>query len=342
MFIGIDSHKDTLAACRVADDGHRLEGDIFPNTPSGHRRLLAWAMADGPIRRFGIEGSANLGAGLARFLSDNGQDVVEVPGRLTVRERTRLRRGGKSDPMDALAIARVTARETTLPPVRRPGLAEDLKVLSDFRDELVVQRNAEGNRLHADLAIVSPGYARSCRSLVSARALTRASGLLRGQGSMRARLARRRIKRLRKLDAEIAMLTSDISDLVVSSCTRLTSIVGVGPLLAARLLGEVGDVRRFPTADHFASLNGTAPIPVSSGRTDRHRLNRGGNRRLNRALHYVALTQSSWEPRAVTYLERKRQEGKTRREALRCLKRRLSDVVYRVLVADAAEAALLT
>ena len=197
-------------SCRVADDGHRLEGDIFPNTPSGHRRLLAWAMADGPIRRFGIEGSANLGAGLARFLSDNGQDVVEVPGRLTVRERTRLRRGGKSDPMDALAIARVTARETTLPPVRRPGLAEDLKVLSDFRDELVVQRNAEGNRLHADLAIVSPGYARSCRSLVSARALTRASGLLRGQGSMRARLARRRIKRLRKLDAEIAVLTSDI------------------------------------------------------------------------------------------------------------------------------------
>ena len=239
-------------------------------------------------------------------------------------------------PTDALAIARIAARESTLPPIRQPGLAEDLKVLSDCRDELVVERNAEVNRLHADLAIVAPGYAQSCRHLVSARALTRADRLLRGDASVRARLARRRISRLRRLDAEISVLAHEIDELVTSSGSTLTRIVGIGPLLAARFLGEVGDVRRFPTADHFASGNGTAPIPVSSGRTDRHRLNRGGNRRLNRALHYVALTQSTWEPRAVAYLERKRHEGKTRREALRCLKRRLSDIVYRALVSDAA------
>jgi transposase len=122
---------------------------------------------------------------------------------------------------------------------------------------------------------------------------------------------------------------------VESQGTTLTAIVGVSAITAARILGEVGDVRRFPTPAAFASANGTAPVPASSGRTQRHRLNRGGNRRLNRALYVIALTQTRHEPRAVAYLARKRAEGKTRREAMRCLKRRLSDVVYRQLVADA-------
>jgi hypothetical protein len=110
-------------------------------------------------------------------------------------------------------------------------------------------------------------------------------------------------------------------------------MVGIGPVLAARILGEVGDVHRFPTRDHFASANGTAPIPASSGRTDRYRLNRGGNRRLDRALYFAALTQASHDPRARAYLARMQTEGETRREALRCLKRRLSDVVYKALLA---------
>jgi transposase len=196
--------------------------------------------------------------------------------------------------------------------------------LSDYRDELLAARNAEANRLHADLAIVCPGYAQVCRRLTAERSLADAQRLLAGLPAVRAHLARRRITRLRELDAEIRQLTLQLTKLVTASRTRLVDLVGVGPILAARILGEVGEVARFPDADHFAAANGTAPIPVASGRTDRHRLNRGGNRRLNRAIHYVALTQATWEPRAVAYLARKQAEGKTRREALRCLIGRVS------------------
>jgi transposase len=333
LFCGVDSHKDTLAVCLVDQTGRPHAQASFANTPAGHRRLAAWLDRHGPATRVGVEGGANLGAGLARFLTDQGVDVREVPCALTVRERRRLRRPGKSDPTDALAIARICARDHDLPPARQPGPAEDLKVLSDYRDELVVARNAEGNRLHADLAIVCPGYAQVCRRLTAQRSLTAAEQLLADLAVVRAEVARQRIKRLRELDREIRQVTVQLTKLVAASRTRLTDLVGVGPILAARILGEVGDVGRFPDADHFAAANGTAPIPVASGRTDRHRLNRGGNRRLNRAIHYVALTQATWEPRAVAYLARKQTEGKTRREALRCLKRRLSTVIFKTLLA---------
>jgi transposase len=333
LFCGVDSHKDTLAACLVDQTGRRLAAASVPNTLAGHHQLAAWLDRHGPVGRVGVKGGANLGAGLARFLADQGVDVREVPCALTVRERRRLRSPGKSDPTDALAIARICARDTDLPPARQAGLPEDLKVLSDYRDELVVLRNAEANRLHADLAIVCPGYAQVCRRLTAERSLATAEQLLAGLLAVRAQLARRRIARLRELDAEIRQLGAQLAPPVAASRTRLVDLVGIGPILAARILGEVGDVTRFPDADHFAAANGTAPIPVASGRTDRHRLNRGGNRRLNRALHYVALTQATWEPRAVAYLDRKQAEGKTKREALRCLKRRLSNVIFKALLA---------
>ena len=174
----VDSHKDSLAACLVDQTGAQLAAATFPNTPDGHGDLLAWVDRSGQLTRAGVEGAANLGAGLARLLRDQGLDVREVPCALTVRERRRLRRPGKSDPTDALAIARITAREHDLPPARHAGQAEDLKVLSDYRDELVAQRTAEANRLHADLAIVCPGYARHCRALSSAQALHTAAQLL--------------------------------------------------------------------------------------------------------------------------------------------------------------------
>ena len=341
MFVGIDSHKDSLSACCVDGSGSQLQAATFPNTPDAHTRLLVWVRCAGTVERAGIEGAANLGAGLARSLADAGVDVREVPCHLTVRERRRLRQHGKSDPLDALAIARVTAREASLPPARQSGPAEDLKVLSDYRDELVVERNAAVNRLHADLAIVCPGYARVCPSLVSSRSLDKAARLLRSAPTVRAAVARSRVVRLRQLDREIAALAVQLARLVAETGSGLVEIKGVGSLLAARILGEVGNIRRFPSAAHFASANGTAPIPVSSGRTDRQRLNRGGNRRLNRAIHFVALTQSNFEPRAAAYLRRKQAEGKNRREALRALKRHLSNVIYRCLVADATPSASL-
>ena len=129
-------------------------------------------------------------------------------------------------------------------------------------------------------------------------------------------------------------MTSEIKQALSAVGTTLTAIHGVGVITAARIIGEVGDIRRFPSKHHFAAGNGTAPIPVASGRTDRHRLNRGGNRRLNRAIHVIARTQAAWYPEAKTYMDKKRAEGKTRAEALRCLKRRLSDTVYRTLRED--------
>lgn len=194
-------------------------------------------------------------------------------------------------------------------------------MLSDYRDELVAQRTAEANRLHADLAIVCAGYPRHSRALGSAHALNTAAALLEpaaataGSGSVRAQLAQRRIARLRQLDEQIAACLTQLTKLVAATRTQLVDIVGIGPLLAARILGEVGDIQRFPTRDHFASANGTAPIPVSSGRTDRYRLGRGGNRRLNRALYFAALTQASHDPPARASLARKQAEGRTRREA---------------------------
>lgn len=192
MFVGIDSHKDTLAACMVDRAGREVAGACFPNSPSGHGELLEWARALADVTAFGVEGSANLGAGLAQFLLAAGEAVFEVPGALTARERRRLRRPGRSDPGDALAIARVAAREDRLPPVRGRDLAGDLKTLCDYRDQLVRDRGVEINRLHADLAVLCPGYAQRTRQLVSDCALEAAGRLLAEQTSVRARIAQAR------------------------------------------------------------------------------------------------------------------------------------------------------
>jgi transposase len=335
VFVGVDSHKDTLATCVVDGAGREIAAATFENSPAGHAKLLRWMQVAGDIERVGVECSGTYGAGLGRFLVEQGVAAFEVPTKLSVRERRHLRRPGKSDPGDALAIARVTLREKLLPPLGRPQVADDLGVLVDFREELVLERTTAANRLHADLVVLCPGYNKQLRSLTTAVALTRVLRLLRGNTALRADVARRRVARLRELDRQIADMAATISRRVKATRTTLTAIPGVGALTAARILADVGDVRRYPSADHFASANGTAPIPASSGRTVRHRLNRGGNRRLNKALYFVALTQAHYHPPARAYLDRKRAQGKTGREALRCLKRRLSDVVFRTLQADA-------
>lgn len=208
-------------------------------------------------------------------------------------------------------------------------------MLVDAHEELITARTAEANRLHADLSILLPGYSRQIPNLIAGDALDAAHSLLADVGTTRGRIALRRIQRLRGLDDDIAEMTDEIKQAVAATKTSLTRIHGVGPITAARIIGEVGDIHRYPTKDHFAAGNGTAPIPVSSGRTDRHRLNRGGNRRLNRAIHVIARTQATWHPAAKAYVDKKRAEGKTRPEAIRCLKRQLSDVVYRALRDDA-------
>jgi transposase len=206
----------------------------------------------------------------------------------------------------------------------------------DYREQLIDERTALANRIHADLGWLRPGYQRQLPRLTQPAHLRSALELLENDQSIRASVTRRRLQRMIEINAELVGLRSQIAELVQQSGTTLTAIYGVGVFVAARFLAEVVDVRRYPTRHAFAAANGSAPIPASSGRTVRHRLNRGGNRQLNRALYTIAITEIRADTEGRSYYERKRAEGKTSREALRCLKRRLSDVVYRTLRADQA------
>jgi transposase len=340
--IGIDTHTATLAASAIDPAGRELDAKTFENDRRGHVGLLRWAQALAPERRFGIEGSGSYGAVLARLLSTAGEVVVEVPAVLTRRERRHLHRAGKSDPGDALAIARVALRERDLGPVQLPGIAEDFKLLVDARDQRVGERTRAANRLHAYLVVLDPGAAAEIHNLTATIHLAAARRVIGRRRGTRAELARREWARLRALSAEVVDLEARIRELVHASGSSLPTIRGVAAVTAAKLLGETGDPRRFRSSPAFASMTGTAPIPASSGKTSRHRLNRGGNRQLNRAIHTIAVVQARSDPRAQAYVARRVADGKSRLEALRSLKRHLADVVFRTMVADAAAASPFT
>lgn len=335
--IGIDTHKRTLAACAVDAVGGVIAERTFDADRSGFDELTAWAGQVAPGATIGIEGSASYGAPIARHLAAAGHGVREVPPHLSRRERGRSRRPGKSDPGDALAIARVTLREPELPPVRLEDRSTDLGLLSDARDELVEAQTQARNRLHAHLVVLLPGYGRSVGQLVSRRQLDAIERSLEGLTGVRAELARALLADVRELGRRAAELERSLAALVADH--PLLRLPGVGVLTAARLVAEAGDIGRFRTPAAFAMLAGVAPIPASSGESRRMRLNRGGNRRLNRALYTIALSQAwHYEP-AKAYVARKRAAGKSWPEALRCLKHRISRPVFRLLQEGQAQSA---
>jgi transposase len=331
--IGIDTHKATLAACAVDELGVAQAEATFANDPAGHRALAGWAAEVVPVGVIGLEGSAAFGAAAARVLLEHGRDVREVPPQLSHRERLRTRRAGKSDPGDALAIARVTAREPDLPPVRGADPSRALHLLVEAREDLVAEATRVRNRLHADLVVLLPGYGVAAANLVAARHRRSIGARLRPLRGVQAELARDRLARLGRLMAEADRLEARLAALVAEHPLR--TLPGAGVLVTAKLVGETGDVRRFRSEAAFAMLAGVAPIPASSGQTQRMRLNRGGNRQLNRALHVIALAQAWHDERARAFIARKRAAGHTWREALRALKRHLARVVFRLLVAGA-------
>jgi len=326
---GIDSHKATLAACAVDEIGQPIAERTFPNDLAGFGALQAWLEAVGDVGRIGLEGSAGYGAAAARVLLDRGWCAVEVPPQLSHRERIRTRRAGKSDPGDALAIARVTLREADLPPVRLPDATRELHLLVEARDDLVAEATRTRNRLHADLVVLVPGYGATAANLVAAVHRRTAARLLRRLKGVQAELARDRLARLETVVRESDAYERRIDGLVADHPLR--SLPGAGALVTAKIIGQVGDVRRFRSADAFAMLAGVAPIPASSGQVQRMRLNRGGNRQLNRALYSIAFAQMKNHPPARAFMDRKRAEGKSWREALRSLKRHLARIVYRLL-----------
>lgn len=334
MFAGVDSHKDTLALAVIDGGGRAVLTRQITNQAEGFIELAALAH-EHQVARLGIEGSTNYGWAAAMALAQAGVTVVEVPPLMTSRERMSRPGQGKTDPVDAVSIARITAREDNLPSVRpMDGLPADLRVLMDYREQLIAERTATANRVHADLTWLRPGYQHQIPRLTTPTHLRHALILLAGDTTVRATITRARLTRMLSITTELAGLRTQISELVEKSSTSLPGIYGAGVFVTARVLAEVVDIRRYPNRHHFAAANGSAPIPASSGRTSRHRLNRGGNRQLNRALYTIAITQIRGDTEGRAYYLRKRAEGKTGREALRCLKRRLSDVVYRTMRAD--------
>jgi len=332
--IGIDTHKDSLASCAIDALGTVRAEAAFANDPAGHAALGAWAARVAPGARLGFEGSSTFGAAAARRLERAGFDVREVPPHLSRRERLRTRRAGKSDPGDALAIARVAAREADLPPIRRADPTTELGLLVAARDDVLAEATRIRNRLHADLVVLVPGYGGRVARLVAERELATAGRALHRLDGVHAELARARLAELRRQLARARALAARIERLVGGH--PLVALPGAGPLTVATLIAETGELGRFRSADAFAMLAGVAPIPASSGQVHRMRLNRGGNRQLNRALHVIALAQARWFAPARAFVTRKIAEGHSWKEAIRALKRHLARIVFRLLQEGAA------
>jgi transposase len=334
VVVGIDSHKSSLGVTAIDELGRPRASQEFPNSPKGHRSALNWITSAGDVEVVGVEGSGHYGAGITRMLVARGLEVKEVPPFLTARERKRTPARGKSDIGDATAIARVAQRGESLSEPTRAGAYEDLALMVNHRDQLLRARTRVANRTHSLLARIAPGYETRVARLNSARRLSAARMLVRGDNSIAATLVRDNLCELKSIDERVKRLTARINQTVVATETSLTSLKGVGALTAAKILGEINDPVRLRSAAAFAMLNGTAPIPASSGTTQRHRLNRGGNRQLNSAIHMIAVSLCRCDDRTRAYVARRVAEGKTRREAMRALKRHLSDVIYACLRRD--------
>jgi transposase len=335
VLIGVDPHKASLAVAAIDEaTGELLERVSFPQDRAGLRSLERWAERF-PERRWAVENSGGLGRHLAVRLAAAGESVVDVPPKLSARVRV-LSSGNarKNDRVDALATALAASRNERLAAVDPEAASEAMRLLSERREDLVAERTRALNRLHGLLRDLVPG------GVARTLSADRAARILRGirprgaSARLRRRLASEVLRDIRTLDRKIADLSGRIEAEVEASGTTLTEIFGIGPILASRIIGTVGNVGRFPSRAHFASYAGTAPVEASSGEVVRHRLSLAGNRKLNYALHMVAVCQARSDARGGSYYRKKIAEGKSRKEALRCLKRRVSDAVLRSLVAD--------
>jgi transposase len=335
VVIAVDPHKASWTAAAVGSALAPLATLRTPVSREGYRQLRRFA-ARWPDAVWAIEGATGLGSPLVAWLSGDGIVAVDVPAKLAARVRMlSTGHGRKNDDADAVSvgIAALTA------PGLRSAAVEDaiitLRAVVEHRDDIVRTRTQTVNRLHVLLTGLLPGGApRQLDADTAARLLSTVRPRATGPATLR-RLAAELIGEVRHLDRRIATASTQISDAVMASGTTLTQLRGIGDLTAGKIIGRVGDITRFRSPAAFASYTGTAPIEVSSGDVVRHRLSRAGDRQLNYCLHVVAITQLRHDCPGRDYYLRKRASGKGHKEALRCLKRRLSDVVYRQLLRDA-------
>ena len=336
MVVGVDAHKRTHTAVVVDGLGRQVGQRTVKALTADHLELLRWAERLGAERLWAVEDCRHVSRRLERDLLVAGERIVRVPPQLMAGARRQVRAAGKSDPIDALAVARAALREPDLPVAGLDGAAREVRLLVDHRDDLVGERTRIINRLRWHLHELDPSWDPPAGSLDRYCTLDRIAVRLNQHDGTVARIAGDLTVRARALTVDINRLEREITALITPLAPTLLAVCGVGALTAAKIVGEVADVHRFRSKDAFARHTGTAPQPAWSGQSDRHRLSRGGNRQLNAALHRVTITQGRYHPDAVAYLARRRTGGDTKAEARRALKRRLSDVIYRCLVADTA------
>jgi transposase len=336
LIVGIDVHKHQHVAALIDDRGGLLGALNIANGPKGYRQLIDWLVdqqaADAVI---GVESPGSYGRCLVAALSGAGFEVLQVAPWRTHRERHR-RGPGKTDPGDALSIAKVVLTDRDdLGPAEEPELVRALGMLELQRRRFVRDRTQAIQRLRSDWTQIDPVAESATIRCDRKRELAKLKTISLGDG-LAQRTATRCIRELAHdiddLNQRIAALDSEIGDLLTEHGDPLQDILGIGSNLAAVIVAQAGDVRRFRNAGAFARFCGAAPIPCGSGKTaGRHRLHRGGNRQLNAALYRIAIVQQRHHPDAKRFLERKITEGKTPREARRALKRHLANVLYRQL-----------
>jgi transposase len=333
IVIGVDPHKQSHTAAAVEQLTGELRGErTLKARRQGHQQLLAWARSFADERLWALEDCRHVSVALERFLLGSGERVVRVPPKLMAGARRSARERGKSDAIDALAVARAALRERELPVAALEGASREIRLLLDHREDLVGERTRAQNRLRWHLHELEPELELPAGCLDRRCWLDRIGRRLdRRRQTAQVRIARELVYRIAELTRRGRELERELAQLVAAEAPGLLELPGCGVLTAAKLIGEVAGSERFADDARLAMHAGAAPLPASSGKHQRHRLNRSGNRQLNCALHRIAVTQGRLHPPARAYLARKEAEGKSRREALRCLKRHLARVVYRAL-----------
>jgi transposase len=335
VFIGVDPHK--MSATIEVVDRHEtvLAVGRFATDKAGYaamrKRVSRWR-----DRVWAVEGSNGAGRPLAQRLLADGEHVVDVPAKLSARVRLfDTGHNRKTDAHDAHAVAVVAVRTTGLRVLAYDTDLEVLRMLVDRREEITRQRIQTVNRLHRLLSELTPGRRKKDLTALQAKAILASVRPRDVAGKTRKRLALEQLAELLVLDKKTKASTKELKTLVLARGSTLMQLTGVGPVVAARILADVGDVARFADRNRFASWTGTAPLDASSGQQIRHRLSRAGNRRANHVIHIAAATQIRLDTPGRAYYRRKLAAGKTPMEAMRCLKRRISDAIYRQLLLDA-------
>jgi transposase len=337
IVIGADTHKRSHALAAVDAGTGRVRGqrEIKADEP-GHLAAVRWARGLDEERVWAIEDCRAVSRRFEQALLGAGERVVRVAPHRMGASRRGEREPGKSDEIDALAIARAVVKDGVerFPAAFLDERAMEIRLLLDHRGDLVAERTRTVNRLHWHLLELCPKLERSLKpgAFNQARVLDRVDRRLRRlPAGARVRVAREEVAHIRQLNRRIEQLKRELLELVRAHRPQLLAETGCGPLVAAILIGRTAGAERFQTDASFARQSGTAPIPCSSGQRTQHRLNRGGDRQLNHALHIVAITRARNDPDTKAYLARKEAEGKTKKGALRCLKRHLARRFHRLL-----------